>query len=269
MFIWLLIGCVSALAPTPKCNVPVVEGHLHLTSMHQSNAVQTCDFSIDGPTTYIEIERYHGRKPDKNAWMNFTFVGEPDITVSIGLNRIWAGDMHYSIPTTTKLEFSMWLKVEMQDNFLSVSYAPPGSSYFGQIVRQQQDAAEYHIMAKASTGTGTEQVIQNVQTSEPTLVPSVKRKSIIALEKRVADIEKDLRQLYSKNEKHDDLHDRHFKLHQTQYKHIGSINLDEHVDGVRQRVNVWASITLCIVLVGVYVSWRTYQRHKKNQRWTL
>ena len=269
MLFLLLAATASALSSTPKCNVPAIEGHLHLTSMQHRDMLQTCDFSIEGPTTYIEIERCYGRTPDKNAWMNFTFVGEPDITVSLGLHQIWVKDMHFSIPTTTKLEFSMWMQVILEDNMLTVNYAPPGSPYFGQIVRQQQDAAEFHVMTKAYTKTGMEQVIQNVQTDEPTLAPSVKRKSILALEKRILDIENELKRIHSKHERHSELHSKHFELHREQHKNIGSINLDDHVEGVHQRVNMWAFITLGIIMTGIYASWRTYLRHKKNERWTL
>lgn len=41
------------------------------------------------------------------------------------------------------------------------------------------------------------------------------------------------------------------------------------IDGVKQLVRMWGMLSVLIVLVGIYNSWRTYQRHKKDLRWTL
>lgn len=271
MILWLLIVGARALVPTPECDVPVVEGHLYLTSVGQRNVENTCEFVIEPPMTFIEIERYGGRAADNGAWMNFTFFGDPQVTVSVGMNQIWVGDNHIAVPTTTKLEYSMWFEVTSVDDTLLIRFAPPASSYFGHVVEKAHRPSGNRVRVVANTASGMEQVIQNIQTGAPQIDPSVKRKSILALEKRILDIERELGQIHDKDARHEKLHNRHFQLHNSQHDNIYAnvIDIEPLIDPVKQTVTVWATATVFIILVGVFVSWRTYRRHKKQHRWTL
>lgn len=270
-----------ALSASPACQVPVVDGHLHLTSVSNKNTVRSCEFHIEGPETFIEIERYGGRRVDEDAWMNFTLEGEPPVEVAIGMHKVFAGDTQAFVPTTTRLEFSMWLHIISINNTLTVRFAPPGSSYFGQVFRGTQTSTEGRVVVRASTKTGMEQVVKNIQVKQPDFDSPLHRKSIVALEKRIAALEKEIDKMHKRNDRQDELHSRHMKKDWDHNKGLDSVSKNHltnkeqteemlnQLGDVQDSVFKWAAMTVCILLVVMYVSWRMYQRLKKEKRWTL
>lgn len=269
IFLFLVFGYAHALFSSPKCNVPEIDGHLHLTSVDKVNEYHTCAFAVEGPTVFIEIERYGGRIIDQDAWMNFTFEGTPDVDVCIGYNEIYVDGDQFVIPTTTKLEFSMWLQVSFMESTFSVKFAPPGSKFYGTLLKKDLSVSDFNVKTSASTTTGMEQVIQNVQKTAPELTYVVKRKSIIALEKRIKHIEYELNLAEEKNKRQASLHLTHFQLHREQISDIKSLDIGNDIEDVRTSIYGWSMVTVCIVIIGIVVSWRVYMRQKKKQRWTL
>jgi hypothetical protein len=282
IYFYIILVCVfntaHALSASPACQVPVINGHLHLTSVSNKNTVRSCEFHIEGPETFIEIERYGGRRADEDAWMNFTLEGEPPVEVAIGMHTVWAGDTHAFVPTTTRLEFSMWLHIISIDNTLTVRFAPPGSSNFGQVFRGTQMFTEGRVVVRASTKTGMEQVVQNIQSKQPDFDSPLHRKSIVALEKRVTALENEIDKMHKRDDRQDELHSRHNRHHHKKFDSVKKLHLltkeqtqdmQNQLGGVQYSVTKWAAMTVCILLVVVYVSWRMYQRHKKEKRWTL
>lgn len=276
-----LFNTLLALSSSPACRVPVIDGHLHITSVGNKNIARVCEFHVEGPETFIEIERYGGRRVDEDAWMNLTLDGKPPVEVSIGMHKVLVGETHAFVPTTTKLEFSMWLHVASINNTLTVQFAPPGSTYFGKVFEGTQVFTEGRVVVRASTKTGMEQVIQNVQSNRPDFESSSHRKSIVALEKRIMALEKEIDKMHQRNDRQDKLHDHHMKKdwqHNKEFDSVSDLHLthkeqtesmQNQLGEVQYSVFKWAAMTVCILLVVMYVSWRMYQRHKKEKRWTL
>lgn len=262
--------CVSGLEAPEGCKVPVIEGHLHLTRINVKNQYKRCTLTLPVPTSYIELERYGGRSTDTESWMNFTFVGKPNISVALGVGRLWYGDTYISVPTTTKLEFSMWLQITREEEMLSVSFSPPGAETMTNIFRYAQTFEKNAVVISASSSAGMEQVLQNIQDHPNIAQKSVHIKTIVELERRIVDIERELHGVHKKHKRHSELHGRHFDLHKTQHEKVRVLEqVEPQMTDIQQSVRLWASLSVVIVLVGIYVSWRTYQRQKKERRWKL
>lgn len=271
----LLTTVVGALSTNENCEVPMIEGHLHLTSIRDTESYRKCQLDLFSPSSYIEFERYGGRSLDSDAWMNFTFVGEPNITISFGVGKIYTNNDHIRVPTVSKLEYSMWLYVEQQDNKLSVGFSQPGSLTLSKIAERHQAFQKPLAIVSASTNVGMEQVIQSVQ-SEPDIVESpIRRKTIMELERRLSQLESEVSMLahtqMKNHEHHKNLHNTHFEYHEyhrNENNKMAEDTSEEH-DSIRQSIQFLGFLSLIIVLIGIYVSWRTYQRQKKDQRWLL
>jgi len=106
MFLFLLLGFAYAL----ECNVPHKEGHYHMTSVNSKNLVTECTFDIEGDVMYIEFERYAGRDFDSNAWMNFTFEGEPNVDFRWDpINWVWTNSFTECRPRRdSSFPYGLW-----------------------------------------------------------------------------------------------------------------------------------------------------------------
>jgi len=253
----------------------MIEGHLHLSSIRDTESYRKCQLDLFSPSSYIEFERYGGRSLDSEAWMNFTFVGEPNITISFGVGKIYTNKDHIRVPTVSKLEYSMWLYVEQQDNKLSVGFSQPGSLTLSKITERHQAFQKPLVIVSVSTNVGMEQVIRSVQ-SEPDIVESpIRRKTIMELERRLSQLESEVSILaheqtktldYNKN-----MHKTHFEYHEYHKNENNKVSDDTNAEhnSIRQSIQFLGFLSLIIVLIGIYISWRTYQRQKKDQRWLL
>ncbi len=271
----LLTKVAGALSTNENCEVPMIEGHLHLSSIRDTESYRKCQLDLFSPSSYIEFERYGGRSLDSEAWMNFTFVGEPNITISFGVGKIYTNKDHIRVPTVSKLEYSMWLYVEQQDNKLSVGFSQPGSLTLSKITERHQAFQKPLVIVSVSTNVGMEQVIRSVQ-SEPDIVESpIRRKTIMELERRLSQLESEVSILaheqtktldYNKN-----MHKTHFEYHEYHKNENNKVSDDTNAEhnSIRQSIQFLGFLSLIIVLIGIYISWRTYQRQKKDQRWLL
>jgi len=271
--LFCMLAVTLALERSPECDVPTIEGHLHLTMMKQKNATTTCKFPLKAETTFIEIERYSGRYLDDNAWMNFTFEGSPPVQISIGANQIWFQDMNIGIPTLTTLETSMWLAVSRTEDQATCHFSPPRASSFGHLFNVEHISLN-EMTVVASSSKGMEQVIQNISSTMPELETTVKQKTIHALEKRISDIEKELRDMHQRDDKHERVHERHGELHGEHWRRTNEVGKqkdthDLEIQSLRGGIFKWVGITLILIVVLIGVSWRTYQRQTKLSRWTL
>ena len=271
----LLTKVAGALSANENCEVPMIEGHLHLSSIRDTESYRKCQLDLFSPSSYIEFERYGGRALDSEAWMNFTSVGEPNITISFGVGKIYTNKDHIRVPTVSKLEYSMWLYVEQQDNKLSVGFSQPGSLTLSKITERHQAFQKPLVIVSVSTNVGMEQVIRSVQ-SEPDIVESpIRRKTIMELERRLSQLESEVSILaheqtktldYNKN-----MHKTHFEYHEYHKNENNKVSDDTNAEhnSIRQSIQFLGFLSLIIVLIGIYISWRTYQRQKKDQRWLL
>lgn len=273
----LLLFCILvvafALERSPGCDVPAIEGHLHLTSIRQKNAKTECKFPLEAETTFIEIERYSGRYLDDNAWMNFTFEGSPPVHVSIGANQIWFQGMHLGMPTLTTLETSMWLSVSRFDDQITCHFSPPRSLNFGHLFSVSHISFG-EMTVVASSSKGMEQVIQNISSTMPELETTVKQKTIHALEKRISDIERELRDMHERDERHERVHKHYGQLHGEHIRRTNEVEKQKdtnnlEIQSLRGGIFKWVVVTLVLILALLGVSWRTYQRQTKLSRWTL
>jgi len=262
---------VLALQSSDLCDVLTVDGHLHLTSIWMKKQYKTCELDLFSPSTYIQFERYGGPLVDKDSWLNFTFVGSPNITVAFGSHQLWYGKDHISVLTTSRLEVAMWLQVVQKDDKLLVAYAPPGVLSLTKIFERSQIGPKSRLLISAASKRGMEQVIQSVQ-SEPDIVDNpVRKKTIIELERRIRQLERTIDNIQEYRSREEDRNRLKFEFHQGIHERHVTNNVDHtpEIDGVKQSVRMWGMLSVLIVLVGIYISWRTYQRHKKDMRWTL
>lgn len=278
--LYLCVGVASALRASDGCEVPVRSGHLHLTSLHRQNMVQDCSFNIEHLDVYVEVERHSGRYADDGAWMNITWLGDPHTQVSIGMNQIWIFDTHVSVSTTTRLESSMWIHARVEDNTLTIEICPPGSSSFGSIFNGPY-TGNLNMHIKASTTSGMEQVIRDIRNDPPTFETAIHQKSIAALEKRILQMEKEIESIREQNKRHDRLHKRHSIKHSRRMDRYDLLDksfdltnqqtkdMQSQMINVQQSIFMWTILTVCVILVGLFISWRMYQRHKKDIRWRL
>ena len=267
-----IVGALS-LERSPDCDVPAIEGHLHLTRIHQKDAETRCKFVLDEETTFFAIERYSGRYLDDDAWMNFTFEGSPPINVSVGTNQIWFQGEHMSMPTLTKLETSMWLSARRAGDRLTCHFSPPKSSNFGHLFSVPHVSSD-QVSVVASSSRGMEQVIQNVSSEMPRLESFVKRKTIHALEQRVHQIEKDLLKIHARDERQDKMNAGLKKSHVEQVLHARNVGKQKdlnklEIQSLRGGIFKWVVVTLILIVIIICISWRTYQRQKKQARWSL
>ena len=269
MFLVLLLGFASAL----ECNVPHKEGHYHMTSVKSKNKVAECRFDLSDGMTYIEFERYTGMDMDKNAWMNFTFEGKPDVEVSVGQNKIIVNEQLKVVSTMTKLEFSMWFMVKVMPEQVVIHFSPPGNNInFGHVFKGRHLSAG-QLRVVTSTSTGMEQIILHVSNTPPKISRMVKRKTIHELERRIRELE----QVVNIDVKNSDRH-----MRQTVFKRVQHLNANQEKLNVKQQdlqhnmtEYVDSMVYYCIVLViflyvsnltGGYIYWKM---SKKNSRWSL
>tara|TARA_B110000008_G_scaffold115509_1_gene118263 strand:- start:19643 stop:20350 length:708 start_codon:yes stop_codon:yes gene_type:complete len=224
--------------------------------------------------TYIEIERYRADYEGDAAWMNLTFIGVPDITVSLGMNQVWIPGSHFMMPTLTRLESSLWLRVDERDDNLVVEFAPLSSSHFGQILSAKHESSG-QVRITASTEKGMEQVLRNVTGELPMSSQPVKRKTVHEIERRIVSLEKKLRMLLLENEQTHDKHER-MRMKMAHDMSVKISDIDEFrensvsdVESIRWSISKWGFIVILVALVVLFVSWREYQRHKKSSRWML
>lgn len=271
MFLFLLFTCVLS------CNVPHKEGHYHMTSVHSNNVTTECMFDLPGKVTYIEFERYAGNNIDKNAWMNFTFIGVPNVEISLGPNHIFINEQFYGMPTMTRLEFSIWLMVRFTSDQISIHFSPPGTVSFGQIFTGEHVSIQ-QVRVLASTTTGMEQVLQQITDKQPEFERPVKRKTIHELERRIRAIEQKLRIDSHTDERkaernarqvnyiHETVRELHFDQRELKKSHSGVATLLEYVESVAYYCLVAILMLYCANCAGGYVSWKWY---KKQSRWSL
>tara|TARA_B100000795_G_scaffold132407_1_gene98798 strand:- start:2389 stop:3219 length:831 start_codon:yes stop_codon:yes gene_type:complete len=261
-----------------SCNVPHKEGHYHMTSVDSNNAMTECMFDLLGQEVqYIEFERYTGREFDNKAWMNFTFMGEPNLEISVGSNHIFVANEFYGMPTVTKLEFSLWLMVRFSQDKISIHFSPPGTANFGHIFSGEHQT-DRQLRVVASTTTGMEQVLQQITDKQPEFERPVKRKTIHELERRIRAIEKkldidsrtDKRQVKSIYKSVRDLRseqrDLHIDQRELEKSHFGVATLLEYVETMAWFCFVAILMLYCANCAGGYISWKWY---KKQSRWSL
>jgi len=269
MFFFLLFGFASSL----ECNVPHKEGHYHMTSVKSKNVVTECTFDLEGEVAYIEFERYAGSDMDSNAWMNFTFEGEPNVEVSVGPNQLGVNEQFYGMPTTTRLEFSIWFMVQFTPSQISIHFSPPGTVSFGHIFTGEH-VSHGTLRVLASTTIGMEQVVQQITNNQPEFERPVKRKTVHELERRIRAIERKLdidatmdennvRKVHSIHERVRDLHGDHREL---QKKHSAVATLMEYVESMLYYSFLVIIFLCCGNFAGGYMSWKWY---KKQTRWSL
>lgn len=269
MILLLLLGFAYGL----ECNVPYKEGQYHMTSVKSKNIVTECTFDLEGEVAYIEFERYAGSDTDSNAWMNFTFEGEPNVEVSVGSTQISVHGQSYGLPTMTRLEFSQCFMVRFTASQISIQFSPPGTNNFGHIFTGQH-VSHGNLRVLASTTTGIEQVVRGVTLEEPGVQIQVKRKTIHELERRIRVIERKLdidglmdeRHARKVNGIHKSMRDILGEHRDLEKNHSVVATLLEYVES-----RVYYSILLIVLLyctncVGGLVSWKWY---KKQSRWSL
>lgn len=266
-----LLPVVMALQSSDLCDVRSVDGQLHLTSIQLEKQYKTCELDLFSPSSFIQFERYGGPFVDKDSWLNFTFVGTPNVTVAFGSHQVWFGKDHISALTTSKLEVAMWLQVKQKDDKILVAYAPPGVLSLTKLFERTQSVETPRVLISAASKRGMEQVIQSIQ-SEPDIVDSpVRKKTIMELERRIRQLEKAIDSMREARFREQDRNRLKFDFHHGMHeRHIKTkVDHTPEIDGVKQSVRMWGMLSVLIVFVGIYVSWRTYLRHKKDLRWTL
>lgn len=170
----------------------IQENHLHMTSIVGAQQKQECSIKLmklNSPI-YLEFERYGGRKPDERAWTNITFVGTPNVTVTINNNAITVGDKTVHLNTYSKLEKSMSLLSVFKEKYIQLEFAPVGSTEYG-ILNTLEHVSKNQIVIATETETGMEQVLRSVGgISDKSRTTSVK--TIHELERRIIELDKDL-----------------------------------------------------------------------------
>lgn len=274
LFILCLLFYTGHAFQIPEnCAAPVIEGHVHLTGIRDRHQMRSCYFP-HAKQTYIEIERYRADYEGDVAWMNLTFIGYPDITISLGMNQVWIPGAHFMMPTLTRLESSLWLRVDEKDGNLVVEFAPLSISNFGQILSTKHKSSG-QIRITASTKKGMEQVLRNVTGELPVFSKTVMRKTVHELERRIVSLEKNMRLLLLENEQTHGKHEQ-MRLKMAHEMSAKLSDIDEFreisvadVESIRWRITKWGSIVIVIVLVLLFFSWREYKHHKKSSRWML
>jgi len=268
MLLFLLFGYVAS------CNVPQKEGHYHMTSVNSNNAMTECTFNLMGQEVqYIEFERYTGKDIDTKAWMNFTFIGEPMVEISVGSNQIFVDNQFYGMPTVTKLEFSLWFMVQFSQHKISIHFSPPGTANFGHMFTGEH-RTDRQLRVVTSTTTGMEQVLQQITDKQPEFERPVKRKTIHELERRIRAIEKKLdidgrtdeRNAKKAQSIHKSVQDLHVDQRELENNHSGIVSLLTYVESLAFYCFVAIVILYCANFAGGYISWNWY---KKQSRWSL
>lgn len=196
LFLTILASVVSA-QQTPlsnvKCsgNTVLIEGHLHLTSLDKTYQKQVCTFGLNQRTTFLELERYSGRRNDDDAWTNITFIGIPNVTMSINNNEVTVGPNTTGLLTYSKLEKSMWVLASFRKKFIEIYATAVGSRHFG-LVGSAHQMSSYNASIVATTSTGMEQVIRTISSQMPDSETEIAVKTIHELERRIGDIELEL-----------------------------------------------------------------------------
>jgi len=199
MFLLLLLAVANA-AEMSLSNIQcsdttyLIEGHLHLTSVKKTFQQQSCLVPLFQLSTFLEFERYSGRENDEAAWTNFTFIGEPNVTLSIKNNEMCVSGDCINIPAYSKLEKSLWIHVSFQHSLIELHSAPVGTRNFGHIATTKHKPT-YTAELIATTSSGMEQVIRNVVTDMPGEDTDVAFKTIFELERRIDNMESDINTL--------------------------------------------------------------------------
>ena len=273
---WLLL-CLCLANVASECNVRMIEGHQHFTTIRDSKFSSTCYMDIDAWPIFIELERYAGRTIDKSAHMNITLSGPTPLSLTIGQSRIHWNGAHVGIPTMTMLEHSMWLGFSREGDEIIVQFAPPESRYMG-VIGHWPSIEVTGVEISAYTETGMEQVVRRIVSEWPSEAQdsTVFRKTISELERRIKHLEDDIYTIDEKNKRQDDLHNKHLKDKYTHQKRVNEMHEDlsaaiplEKVAQLEFTFRAYAWVFAVAVLIGVYVSWRVYKRQQKLHRWTL
>lgn len=273
---WLIL-CLSLANAASECNVRMIEGHHHFTTIRDSKFSSTCYMDIDAWPIFIELERYAGRTIDKSAHMNITLSGPTPLSLTIGYNEIHWNGFQMGIPTMTMLEHSMWLAFFKKGDEIIVQFAPPESHYMGSI-GHWPDVEVVGLEISAYTETGMEQVVRQILSDWPTEADEsqVLKKTIRELERRIRVLEDDITTIDEKNKRQDNLHKKHLKDKYDQQRRVNEIHEDlssaiphEKVAQLEFTFRAYAWVFAVAVVIGVYVSWRMYKRQQKLHRWTL
>jgi hypothetical protein len=189
---------LEATSETCSNRVDVKEGHLHMTSLTESNQQQECLIKLHrGSSVFLELERYSGRDYDKNAWTNITAVGRPNVTISMNDNFILVGDKRIDVLTHSKLEKSMWVRITFLNKHLEFHFAPiAGSSDaavdFGHLTTAEHLTDGYALIS-SSTSSGMEQVLRSIRTTLPKIEPKISLKTVHEIERRIKEVELELK----------------------------------------------------------------------------
>ena len=222
--------------------------------------------------TYVQIERYRADYEGDSAWMNFTFIGEPEVTVSLGMNEIRTSEKIYAMPTLTRLENSLLLVIDNSGDMLTLQYAPVSSNQFGNIISVPHESSG-KMRVSASTEKGMEQVIRHIGNTLST--QDIKKKSVHELERRIRTLEKKLQNFIIESEKK---YSENIRISNDHKHNVGKLYSDlntlqgdtvSEVESLRGSIAKWAFFILIITMIVLFVSWREYQRHKKSSRWRL
>jgi len=184
---------MSDIAKTCSSKTAIIDGHLHMTSIVGARQKQECSINLQETNrhVFLEFERYGGRKPDAKAWTNITFVGTPNVTVTINNNAITIGDKTVHMNAYSKLEQSMTLLSAFQGNNIQLEFAPVGSSKSG-FLDVLNHISKGQILIKTETETGMEQVLRNVFFNRSDKSRTIPIKTIHELERRISELDKDL-----------------------------------------------------------------------------
>ena len=84
-------------------------------------------------------------------------------------------------------------------------------------------------------------------------------------------MENDFARMKDQYERKLTLHHNQLGSHQEMhnYHYEGKSAGADEMSSLRTSLRLWGLLSVFIVLVGIYASWLTYRRHKKQDRWTL
>jgi hypothetical protein len=178
----------------------IKEGHLHMTSLSQTNQRQRCHVKLSrGSTVFLELERYNGRDYDKNSWTNITAIGKPNVTISINDNFILTNGEKINVLTHSKLEKSMWLRITYLYNHIEIHFAPISDSPdnmvdFGHLTTLEHQTSAY-IIISSSTTSGMEQVLRSIGTTLKKTDNKISLKTIHEIERRIKNVELEMKNI--------------------------------------------------------------------------
>jgi len=222
---------MTDIAKTCTNNAAVVEGHLHMTSITGAQQQQECSIDTGLVATpkgiFIELERYGGRHPDQTAWTNITFVGTPNVTVTINNNAIDVNGKITHLNTYSKLEKSMTLYAALEQKDIAVLFAPVNSQNYGKL-HSLKHVSNGKIVIATETKTGMEQVLKYISFNHYNEKQTISFKTIHELERRVTELDRDITpkidNILLRLDRHQQiLNSKQHTLQQSQYKTIAII----------------------------------------------